>query len=238
MLRTLCWGKEKCKTFNLASSGNSSACLCLLMCQGIPTAEFPKPDVNAGFQVVDLQVIIQIYVFFRNIFPTLLFGRVADCLLLLQIAFMVFCFSCSVIPGSFSHLAQERWELCLKQSVTNMQITSSRLGCEFPFLKKAISFQTGAFVLSLKETGASCRMQIRRKVFNIPLSDGLYLGFNFRSLSSTGYLISHLSYESYFTLQLLMPLKAPANSLPSVLNWNHLVSLDVRQNHLIRKYEQ
>lgn len=155
MLRTLHWGKVKCKSFNLATHGNPSAHLCLLTCQCIPTAEFPKPDVNSGFQVGDLQVITYMCVFFRNISCMLLFDRLADCLFSLQIAFMVFCFSCSVITGSFSHLAQERQELCLKQSVTNMQITWSRLGCEFSFLQKAIFFQTGAFALSLKET--DCR---------------------------------------------------------------------------------
>lgn len=126
-------------------------------------------------------------------------------------------FSSSVFTeGFFSPGSGEKGALF--ETICEEQVTGSKPRCGFSLLQKAILFQAGAFALSLNVTGACCRMQIGTKAFNILLCDGLYLGFHFRSLSSTGYLISHLSYESYFAGQLLTPLKAPANSLPSVLS--------------------
>lgn len=141
--------------------------------------------------------------FFRNVFCTILFDRLIDWLLLLQIVFAVFCFSFSVSPrGILTWLRRDGnsvwnnlWETW-KHSDPNLDV-------DFHYSKKQICFQPGDFALSLKEMGtARHRMQICRKVFSILLCDGLYLKFHFRSLSIIGYFIPHLSYESYFTMQL------------------------------------
>lgn len=141
--------------------------------------------------------------FFRNVFCTILFDRLIDWLLLLQIVFAVFCFSFSVSPrGILTWLRRDGnsvwnnlWETW-KHSDPNLDV-------DFHYSKKQICFQAGDFALSLKEMGAARRrMQICRKVFSILLCDGLYLKFHFRSLSIIGYFIPHLSYESYFTMQL------------------------------------
>lgn len=119
-----------------------------------------------------------ISVFFRSIFCIILF----DGLLLLQIDFTVFCFSCSASPRGFltwlkrdgNSAWNNLWEPC--------KYSDLDLNVDFHCSEEQTSFQPDAFALSLKEAGASCRMQICRKVFNIMLCDGLYLEFHFRSL--------------------------------------------------------